>query len=65
MYVDWDLRHLCLVVCPTYLYLVHAGINNTRNATKIRKVLFSVQKEHLACRIEPYFTASNVFDYCC
>ena len=39
------------VLYHIYVYLFHAGIDNARNATKIRKVLFSIQEEHLACRI--------------
>ena len=34
-----------------YLYLFHAGIDNARNATKIRKALLSMQEQHLACRV--------------
>ena len=55
MHVNWDPPHLNLVACYiiyyTYLYLFHAWIDKARNETKIRKVLLSMQEEHLACRI--------------
>ena len=43
MHVDWDPLHLSLVAY-TYLYLFHAGIDKTRNGTKIRKSCFRCKK---------------------
>ena len=40
-----------LVACYIHLYLFRAGIDKTRNGTKMRKVLLSMHEEHLTCRI--------------
>ena len=65
MLENYIVCNICGLRSPLFVSIIVLHITPPYTSPTQEFIIQGTQQKHLACRIELYFTAYKVFDYCC